>query len=129
MSFNPDERNDMDTNELWNEIRQLVAGEGEAAETFNECFANAAAEAGFEATDADREQLLAEIVITRLALVIQNSPGSDTYGAPLFIVLGKLAGDMHQKEQEMVYQAVSMAQNFMSTASDIASLPTTEVEG
>ena len=115
-----------ETTQLWNEIRQLVAGEGPASEHFNECITRAATDVGMNVGENDREQLLAELVINRLALVLQNTPGHDTYGAPLFIVLGKLAGDMQQREQEMQQEMLARMQGFMGTAQQINDLPTYE---
>jgi len=48
-------------------------------------------------------------------------------GAPLFIILGKLAGEIMEKEKQAAREVLDV---FMSTAQDIAALPTTdEVEG
>jgi len=114
------------TQQLWSEIQDLVTGTGPMAAHFNECFDNAAIEAGYTPSEGEREQLLAEIVITRLAMVVQSS-GGEMEGAPLFIILGKLAGEIMEKEKQAAREVLDV---FMSTAQDIAALPTTdEVEG
>ena len=116
------------TQQLWDEIKDLISGSGPMATHFNECFDAAASEAGYKPSESEREQLLAEIVITRLALVLQNLPGAELEGAPLFIILGKLAGDLHEKEKAEMQRVANVIGNFMGTACDIASLPCTTDE-
>jgi len=112
---------------IWDEIRQLVLDSGPLPQEIDTRTHELEEQENCDFSE-QREGLFAELIIARCAVIVSQSPGPMN-GAPLHFILGAMAGQAMQREQEAMREVLGSMENFMNAMQDIQDLPTTDEEG